>query len=165
MQAFIRQMELPASNAEAAFLASAYAGPRYASWLFPDVLALFQRLQATGVVMGLIANTTWPGWCMDTALAGVGLLPFFRVRLCSGDVGLRKPDPAIFHLAVERAGLVGTPPHRILYVGDSPDKDMAGAKRLGWATAWRRPPGAGVCADADYVFEDSLDLLPFVLGT
>lgn len=164
MRALARRMELPIPDAEAAFLASAYAGPRYVSWLFPDVLELFRRLWDVGPVLGLIANTAWPGWSMDAALAGVGLLPFLRVRICSGDVGLRKPDPAIFHLAMERAGLTGTPPHRILYVGDSPDKDMAGAKAVGWATAWRRPPGAGACADADFVFEDSLDLLPFVLA-
>jgi putative hydrolase of the HAD superfamily len=53
----------------------------------------------------------------------------------SDSVGARKPDPAIFHAATARIGIV---PAHILVVGDHPTADIAGAARAGMQTAWLR---------------------------
>src|SRR4029453_5839740 len=56
----------------------------------------------------------------------------------SAAVGLAKPDPAFFRLALDAWALA---PERIAYVGDRPDNDVAPAKALGLATVrLRRGP-------------------------
>jgi putative hydrolase of the HAD superfamily len=139
-------------------LADAYAGPRYASWLFPGTQAALQDLHDYGYRMGIIANTAWPGFSMDRAFAGVGLLTFFNIRLYSGDLGLEKPDPAIFRLAERIGGLEGK---RILYVGNDPEKDVAGPAAVGWATALRRSDPAAAAGTADLEFDHIPELVRY----
>jgi len=49
--------------------------------------------------------------------------------LISGEVGIMKPDPKIFQIAQARAQL---PPEALLFVGDSPENDIAPAKAALW---------------------------------
>ncbi|NNF04458.1 MAG: HAD family hydrolase [Rhodothermales bacterium] len=56
----------------------------------------------------------------------------------SETVGYMKPDRRIFEHA---AGLAGTEPGDILYVGDSLRSDVLGGRDAGWNVAWYRPPG------------------------
>jgi putative hydrolase of the HAD superfamily len=51
----------------------------------------------------------------------------------SGEVGAEKPDPRIFRAALAR---VDRQPGEVLHVGDDPERDIAGAARLGLATCW-----------------------------
>src|SRR5215217_703345 len=55
--------------------------------------------------------------------------------LVSELVGLRKPDPAIFHAAAAQLEVV---PEHILFVGDNPEADVVGAAGAGMQTAWIR---------------------------
>lgn len=59
-----------------------------------------------------------------------GLAGLTPVVLTSGGVGIRKPDPRIFAMACEAAG-VGA--EYAVHVGDSPESDIAGAKGAGFA--------------------------------
>jgi putative hydrolase of the HAD superfamily len=49
-----------------------------------------------------------------------------------------KPDPAIYRLAVRKAGVV---PEQVLFVGDSIRHDVEGPAALGMRTAWLAPRG------------------------
>jgi HAD superfamily hydrolase (TIGR01549 family) len=53
----------------------------------------------------------------------------------SEEVGVMKPDPAIFAHAAEKAG---TSPEEILYVGDSLHSDVEGGRNSRWQVAWFR---------------------------
>lgn len=81
--------------------------------------------------VGILTNTM-PG--LVEALMERGLLPpvKFDVIVDSSVVGLMKPDPRIFELAAEQAGLA---PSEILLVDDDRPNLMA-AGRLGWHTLW-----------------------------
>jgi putative hydrolase of the HAD superfamily len=48
----------------------------------------------------------------------------------SFEVGFRKPAPAFFHTMCRKTGM---PAAQILYVGDDPDNDYAGAEAAGMA--------------------------------
>lgn len=159
MTAVLDELELRAGPEIAACLADAYAGPRYASWVFPGTQQVLAALHEAGVALGLIANTAWPGFCMDRALAGVGLLEFLPTRLYSGDTGIAKPDERIFRLAEARSGMAG---RRLLYVGNDVEADIKGAAAAGWTTALRRSsrPTGGV---ADFEFNQTTELLGLVL--
>lgn len=71
----------------------------------------------------------------------------------SEEVGYMKPHPAIFE---HSAQLAGAEPHQILYVGDSPGSDMAGAAGAGYRTAWfvRDEYEDADQVPSDFVFED-----------
>jgi putative hydrolase of the HAD superfamily len=53
---------------------------------------------------------------------------YFDWLVAAGEVGVSKPDPAIFHLALERAG---APADQAVYVGDNYWADVVGAQRAG----------------------------------
>ena len=160
MLVLIEVLDLNLRPEDAACLADAYAGPRYAAWLFPGTRRVIRTLSEQGLHLGVIANTAWPGFCMDRAFAGVGLLPYFATRVYSGDLGIAKPDPQIFRQAEKIAGLKGK---RILYVGNSPSADIKGAAGVGWATAFRRTGNQTTGGMADFEFGKTPELLDFVL--
>lgn len=160
MEAVLSSLSLPLGKEVAVCLADAYAGPRYASWLFPGTASALRMLSESGCRLGIIANTTWPGFCMDRAFAGVGLSPFLSIRIYSGDIGIEKPDPAIFRLAERAGGLEGK---RILYVGNDIAADVEGANAVGWSTAFRRAGERTTAGLADLEFDHISELVSYCL--
>lgn len=70
---------------------------------------------------------------LQAVLQDFGLLRCFRYVIDSAEVGIRKPDPDIFQLAIDRMGLS---PSEIWVVGDSFRKDIAPALTLGCKGIW-----------------------------
>lgn len=98
-------------------------------WLvFPDVVALLERLSMQGWTLGIISN--WPA-TLEATLKRADLHRYFSVILGSGTVGYAKPHPEIFQMAARQLGLE---PPRILYVGDSLEHDFIGARQAGFQT-------------------------------
>ncbi len=76
--------------------------------------------------LGVVSNSD--GSVAET-LVTAGLGGRFEVIVDSGVVGVEKPDPKIFRLALERAG---TKPERVAFIGDSYTADYLGASAAGW---------------------------------
>jgi putative hydrolase of the HAD superfamily len=93
--------------------------------LQPDALPALDTLEAAGVALGVVSN--WDH-ALDEVLAGLGIRDRFGVVSASAAVGAAKPDPAIFHHALERLGVA---PARALHCGDRPAEDCAGAAGAG----------------------------------
>jgi HAD superfamily hydrolase (TIGR01549 family) len=55
-------------------------------------------------------------------------MPFISICLSSTEVGLEKPDPAIFQLALSQSGC--EPPQAVM-IGDRLDNDIRPARLLG----------------------------------
>jgi len=146
----------------AAILADAFAGPRYISWLFPDAHRNFRRLREAGVVLGVVANTAWPGYVLARAMTGVELMDYFDVLVCSCDVGIAKPERRIFELAVRQLG--GKRGRRVCYVGNSLERDVAGAEAMGWPCAFRLAADATSDGRADFEFDRWGELADWVLS-
>lgn len=107
---------------EATWIASRIAGSRADAGVLAHVAALDASLP--------LAVLTNNGVLMAEAIPrilGAGAARFGDRVLCSGALGLRKPDPAIFHLALSRLGwdAAGT-----LFVDDS-FANVQGARRAG----------------------------------
>ncbi|WP_225410864.1 HAD family hydrolase [Stigmatella hybrida] len=73
------------------------------------------------------------GRVQRTKLAQARLVELLPDVFLSGEVGAEKPDPRIFQAALAR---VDRAPGEVLHVGDDPERDIAGAARLGLATCW-----------------------------
>jgi putative hydrolase of the HAD superfamily len=91
--------------------------------LYEDALPVLEELRRHGLKIGLISNGVrdLEEFVRDHALvvdAAVGSRAHGKV----------KPDPTIFHAALER---LGVEPPKAVMVGDSPDDDIAGARALG----------------------------------
>lgn len=95
---------------------------------YPGAADALGTLRAAGFRVGVLANQ--PVSARDD-LERAGLAPLLDDVWLSEGVGLQKPDPAFFRLALDRWRL---PPERVAYVGDRPDNDVAPARALGMYT-------------------------------
>jgi putative hydrolase of the HAD superfamily len=66
------------------------------------------------------------------------LADHLAVMVDSFVVGVEKPDPAIFQMALEALGLNAA---EAVFVGDNPRRDIKAAKSLGMKTVWLRGSG------------------------
>ncbi|HSR30158.1 MAG TPA: HAD-IA family hydrolase [Anaerolineae bacterium] len=93
--------------------------------LFSDVEDTLICLRSHGLRLGILSN--FPPHLEET-LKLHGIHGYFDFFIVSSLVGLEKPDPAIFELAIEKAGC---PREAIIHVGDSLDDDLRGAVTVG----------------------------------
>lgn len=75
---------------------------------------------------------------IEAVLKDFGLDGFFSAIIESAVVGVRKPDPAIFALGIQKLHL---PAGEIAVIGDSYDKDIIPATALGCRTVWLKSVG------------------------
>ena len=78
--------------------------------------------------IGVIANQSAGS---EERLTSWGLMPFVSICLSSAELGLEKPDPAIFRLALSRTRCA---PAEAVMIGDRLDNDIRPARLQGWWT-------------------------------
>lgn len=124
--------------------------------LFEDVPPVLEKLRGAGLKLGVVSN--FEEW-LEQLLEELGVIGYFEVRVISGLEGLEKPDPRIFRLAMERAGVR---PEGSVYVGDNPEFDVGPAAAVGMLPVLidRRDR----FPDADAIRIATMDELPGVLG-
>jgi HAD superfamily hydrolase (TIGR01549 family) len=86
------------------------------------------RILSSRYRIGVIANQ--PAGT-EERLTRWGLIPFVSICLSSAELGLEKPDPAIFQLALSQSGCE---PKQAVMIGDRLDNDIRPARLLGWNT-------------------------------
>lgn len=112
-------------------LAGERAQRGFGLWNHPldGVAATIDRIRGRGVRVAVVSNSD--GSVRDS-LQRAGLLDLFEFVIDSHEIGVAKPDPAIFLAALERMGLV---PEETWYVGDSVFHDVEGARAARLARA------------------------------
>ncbi|MEO3756317.1 HAD-IA family hydrolase, partial [Streptomyces sp. B6B3] len=70
-----------------------------------DVIALAKAAREAGLVVGMLSNSF--GLDPYDPYAHIGVWDLFDVTVISERVGIAKPDPAIYQLALDRMGLAG----------------------------------------------------------
>jgi putative hydrolase of the HAD superfamily len=123
-----REAGYPEEMAEEAF--EVFFRARNEVELYEDVLPSLERLQRR---FRLFAASNG-----NADLAAIGLARFFEHALAARDAGRLKPDPRIFELLLERAGLT---PSQVLHVGDDAEADVEGARRAGLTPVWMNRRG------------------------
>jgi HAD superfamily hydrolase (TIGR01509 family) len=108
---------------------------RYVS-LDKDALDVLRKLRGK-YKLGLISNFAIPecGWKL---LEKFGLKKFFDVVIISGEINRRKPSAEIFERALKAIDIKAS---KAVFVGDMPDLDVMGPKKVGMKTVLinRRP--------------------------
>jgi putative hydrolase of the HAD superfamily len=132
--------------------------------LYPDVEPMLHAVGEQGVQIGIVSD--W-GSNLHGIIAELGLDRSIAFVLASGAVGLSKPDPAFFAVALDRASVA---PHEALMVGDSYRADVRGAWSAGMDAAWLdRREGVNITPDdepipTDVVRIHGLDELPAIVA-
>ena len=93
--------------------------------LAPNALDVLGALRSRKT-LGLVSNFEHPPH-IYLLLSRLGLVRLFDTVVISGDVGVEKPDPRIFELALRQVGLE---PRETVYVGDTAE-DVQGALAAG----------------------------------
>lgn len=147
-------------------LAAAFDAASYELEVAPvaDAADVLSAVAETGVAVGIISDTTLAtGRHLRTYLDAYGILQHVTFAAFSDEVGVYKPDPAIFAAALDGLG-IGDPATAV-HVGDLKRTDVAGARAMGMSTVRFRgvvdDPEDG--AEADHVIDHLTDL-PRVLG-
>jgi HAD superfamily hydrolase (TIGR01549 family) len=132
------------------------------SWeAYPDVVPLLKTLDAYRkrheASVGVVSD--W-GSALHDIFTGLELDRYVDFVLASAAVGLAKPDPAFFRVALDRAAAA---PHEAIMVGDSYRADVVGARAAGIDAVLLDRDGEATDVD-DVPVIRSLAELPPLLG-
>jgi len=95
--------------------------------VFPDVWPALAAFRRKGLLLGVISD--W-GEQLTELLHGLGLSKYLDFVVSSAVVGVAKPNPAVFFMALARGGLT---PEQAVYIGDAYPLDVIGATAAGIA--------------------------------
>jgi len=95
--------------------------------LDPDALSVLSELKSAQIRIGVLSNFDHYPHIYEV-LQATGLAPYMDATVISGEVGLKKPDKAIFALGVSS---LGTDAKRTFFIGDHPELDFDGAENAG----------------------------------
>lgn len=127
--------------------------------IFPNSAVLLKELKNRGYITGVITNG--PSILQNHKMDTSGLRPYCDIVVVSGDVGVHKPDPALFIYTADKLGLK---PCECTYVGDHPVNDIQGALSAGMNAVrmnWGWFKGRDLRPDVP-VITDILDVLKYV---
>ena len=136
-------------------LDSCYSGLQQTIARAAAVLTKLRAVCPLGVVSNFYGN-------LEIVLKEFAIRDLFSAAVDSEVVGVRKPDPAIFALAL---GRMNVPARDAVVVGDSYERDIVPAKTLGCTTIWLKgkswsEPGSTEAADFTVnAFADILTIL------
>jgi putative hydrolase of the HAD superfamily len=132
--AFIEEAGVPADHADDALVHLSSEFVTDALWrrVIPGARDALQAIADSGIQLGVVSNA---GGTIGEQLreleilqVGPGLGVEVGTLVDSGAVGVEKPDPRIFRMALDA---LDADPARTAYVGDIPRFDVVGAKRAG----------------------------------
>jgi putative hydrolase of the HAD superfamily len=137
-----------AADIEAAI--AAYIAPLDAAVVaYDDALDTLEQLRRR-YKMGLISNTMWPGQYHLREMERAGILSYFDHTIFSADVGVWKPQAAVYQFSLDSLGVCA---EEAVFIGDMPAYDIVGAQRAGVRAIYKRNPGSppldGVTPDAE----------------
>jgi len=130
----------------------AYQAGQYRIRLLPGAEECLAELEEAGCLLGVVTNGPGPHQARKLEALGIGRIIPRERWFISGEIGMAKPDSALF-AHVNRT--TGTRPESSVLVGDSPVNDVGGAAGAGWRAVWFRsrtgaaPPAPSADLTAD----------------
>jgi putative hydrolase of the HAD superfamily len=127
LREFTRRLSVAASEAGelTTLLIRSFQDIQLWSRVRPDTPDFLAGLAAQGYFLGVISNSIGT---LEEQLVRLGLARYFQAILDSAIVGIQKPHPEIFKLALQRAGVEGS---EAVFVGDTYATDVGGAQLAG----------------------------------
>ena len=112
----------------------AYRRAREANLMvYPNVNKTLMSLAKSGIKLGVVSDA--PSREAWMRIYYLNLYHFFDAVITFDDTGERKPSEKPFRMCLEKLDL---DPNETIMVGDWPDRDVVGAKKIGMKTAFAR---------------------------
>ena len=131
----------------------------------PNAADVLCAVAGSGVAVGIVSDTNLAiGRHLRTYLNEHGILEHVAFSAFSDEVGVYKPDPAIFRTAMDGLGI--DDPTTVVHVGDLKRTDVAGARAMGMTTVRFRGALDDLedGAEADHVIDRLADLPDLLTG-
>jgi putative hydrolase of the HAD superfamily len=103
--------------------------------VYPQVYDTLFELKKAGYILGIVSNRTYS---FLEQLEKLNLSEYMSCVVAGGEVGLWKPQPEIFYLALEKIGLR---PQETVFVGDNYFTDIVGSRNAGICSILLDPEG------------------------
>lgn len=122
------------------------------------IVSVLELCSSCGIRIGMVTNG--PSGHQRRKLYALGAEAWIPEEniVISGECGVSKPDPEIFHCAERKMGLL---PKECIFVGDNYLNDIVGAKRAGWKAIWINKRGQDISGQEyqpDYTVSDEAGL-------
>ena len=124
---------------------------------FDDTIEALSDLRSEGFKLGLISNLRRD---MANLTEKLGLSSLIDICITSADVGVEKPNPAIFKAALDSAKISAD---QAIHVGDQHKSDVLGAKSAGMHAILLDREGYSVDGDDCPVVQSLADIRPLLL--
>ena len=118
-----------ASRAQHWYLSNRFQGLA----LFSDAQAVLAEIRTVSGVRAIGLVTNGPADVQRDKIDLLNLWPEIDFAVISGELGVEKPDPAIFREALRQGNASA---EDAIYIGDSPEYDMDGAWNAGIRRIW-----------------------------
>jgi putative hydrolase of the HAD superfamily len=92
---------------------------------------MLDRLVSLGHKIGVVTNGSTAS--QNRKLDAMGVRPFLSSVVVSETVGVKKPDPRIFQIALDE---LSAKAETTAFVGDNPDLDILPSRKLGMTAIW-----------------------------
>ena len=117
-----------------------------------DTHETLSTLQEQGYRLAIISNAA-DNNDVQTLVDNTNIRPYFDLILSSAAIGIRKPNPRIFEIALEKMGILNS---QAAMVGDTLGADILGAQNAGIYSIWitRRADTPANQAHADTITAD-----------
>lgn len=112
-----------------------------------DAVEILNFCLKQGYKLGLVTNGKKD--IQNTKIDTLQLREYFKAIIISGEVGMAKPNPEIYHLAIEQLGVTK---EQTLFIGDHPINDIWGAGKAGLQGIWLQ---------RKHAWDNTLDIQPW----
>ncbi|MFD1350817.1 HAD family hydrolase [Oceanobacillus caeni] len=127
------EMGMKISDQESLLFQDAYVEEQHKITLFPESEKLLEYLHEQGKQLAILTNGSEDHQSMKVKQLNVSRWIPEENTFISGAIGHAKPTGKAFQILEEKLGL---DKEKTVYVGDSFDNDMVGAKQAGWNAVW-----------------------------
>ena len=126
----------------------------------PGAQKALAALKRAGFLLGLVTNTSLPHSVIKEEFERLALYDYFDTVVCSSEIVFRKPDRAMFDVALRNLKVA---PQDAMFVGDSYHADVVGANNVGMKTVWLNPQQLPIPGELmpDYNIAASEEILAF----
>ncbi|MFC4386265.1 HAD family hydrolase [Gracilibacillus marinus] len=151
--------QIPLTKEDAISFQQTYYNKQQEIQLFPEVEELFHFLYEKKFQLAILTNGEDAHQARKIKQLQLEKWIPTQHIFVSGAIGYSKPDPRVFQHIEDRLAISK---EETIYIGDSYENDIVGAKQVGWKAIWfnhRQREIEGKTVDADYTIHKASDLL------